>query len=179
MFECNYKYQLEDSIKCAKYVYKSQRRKRDKVFAWLIPIMFVCVLAMFIYNVVTHKSFVWELIMLIAVVAVEIVYLMIPVMLVKSQKKAFKQQHLDQMDSLNISIDGNICVEKLFKDGKEVAKNVHSLRGLSSYLEDSENLILVFNQVEFVCIKKDKLTGGLEKLKAQLEKAMAKTTKKK
>ena len=60
------------------------------------------------------------------------------------------------MDYLQIKIDENSSVETLHKDGEEVARNVHNLRNLTSYLEDSEVLVMVFNKVEYVCIKKDK-----------------------
>ena len=174
MFECKYKYELEDSITSAKYVYKSGKRKRDKVIAVLIPILLVAMLAMLIFNIVTHKSFVWEIIMLVALVILQTMYLMIPLMLVKQQKKSFYSQKLNEMDQLAITIENNMCVEKLFKDGEEQARNVHNLRALTSYIEDGERLILVFNQAEFVCIRKQFLTGGLEKLKAHLEKNMSK-----
>ena len=37
MFECKYKYQLEDSLISAKYVFRSQKRKKDKIIAAMIP----------------------------------------------------------------------------------------------------------------------------------------------
>ncbi len=177
MFECRYKYELEDCLICAKYVFKSQKRKRDKVIAVMIPILLVAMVAMLIFNIVNHKSVVWEIIMLVALVALEVLYLIIPLMLNRSQKKSFYAQKLDEMDELVITIENNVCVEKLFKQGEEQARNVHNLRTLTSYLEDNSRLILVFNQAEFVCIRKDKLTGGLEKLKAHLQKVMSKANK--
>ena len=33
MFECKFKYELEDSLVSAKYIYKSQKRKQDKIIA--------------------------------------------------------------------------------------------------------------------------------------------------
>ena len=54
---------------------------------------------------------------------------------------------------------------------------MHNLKSLTRYLEDGERLVLVFNKVEFVCIRKNELTGGLEKLKSHLEKIMSKNAK--
>lgn len=177
MFECKYKIEEKDCVISAKYVYKSQKRKQDKVIAVLIPILFVAVIAMLIYNACTGQSIVWELIMAIALVVLEVFYLLIPLMLVRSQKKSFKQQKLGEVDYLHIKIEGPTCVETLVKDEKEIAKNVHNLKSLTSYLEDGERLVLVFNKVEFVCIRKSELTGGLEKLKSHLEKIMSKNAK--
>ena len=86
MFECKYKLELEDSIKCAKYVYKSQRRKQDKIIAILIPILMVAMIAMLVYDIISKRSFVWDLVLLIALIVLECMYLIIPIMLVKSQK---------------------------------------------------------------------------------------------
>ncbi len=174
MFECKYKFELEDSLICAKYVYKSQKRKQDKVIAVLIPILMIAMVAMLIVDIVMKNSYVLDIILLVALVVLEIVYLIIPVTLVRSQKKSYKQQKLDEMDYLKIVIDNSLCTETLYKDESEQAKNVHSLKSLTSFLEDSTRLVLVFNKVEFVCIRKDKLTGGVDKLKAFLEKCMSK-----
>lgn len=179
MFECKYKFELEDSIRCAKYVYKSQKRKQDKIIAILIPILMVCMVAMLVYDIVAKRPFVWDIILLAALVVLETMYLIIPVMLVSSQKKSYKKQNLGEMDYLQVKIDDNLCVETLYKDEKEVAKNIHNLKLLTSYLEDNINLILVFNNVEYVCIKKNKLTGDLNKLKSHLQKSMSKANNKK
>ena len=175
MFECKFKYELEDSIVCAKYIYKSQKRKQDKVIAILIPILIVCMIGMLIYDILKGKSFVWDIVLLVALVALEAMYLAMPLILVSSQKKSFKKQNLEQMDYIQIKIDENMCYESLIKDEKEVVNNVHNLRQLTSYLEDNSRFILVFNNIEFVCLRKDCFVGDLNKLKAQLNKIMSKT----
>lgn len=174
MFECKYKYELEDCLTSAKYVYKSQKRKQDKVIAILIPILMVAMIAMLIVDIVTDNSYILDVILLVALVVLEIVYLMIPVTLNKSQKKAYFSQNFDKMDYIHIVIDNSLCTETLYKDESEQAKNVHSLKSLTSFLEDSARLILVFNKAEYVCLRKDKLTGGLDKLKTHLQKCMSK-----
>lgn len=178
MFECKFKYELEDSIVSAKYIYKSQKRTQDKIIAILIPILMVCMVAMLVYDIVKGKSFVWDIILLVALVVLEVMYLIIPLMLVSSQKKSFAKQKIDEMDYIHIKIENNSCVETLVKDNEEKSKHVHNLKHLTSYLEDKNRLVLVFNKVEYVCIRKENLTGGVEKLKALLEKTMAKATKK-
>lgn len=179
MFECKFKYELEDSVVSAKYIYKSQKRTQDKVIAILIPILMLCMIAMLIYDVVKGKSFIWDIVLLVALLALEIMYLIIPIMLVRSQKKSFAKQKIDEMDYIYINIDHNSCVETLVKDNEEKAKHVHNLKTLSSYLEDQKRLILVFNKVEYVCLRKENITGDIEKLKAHLNKSMSKSIAKK
>ncbi len=175
MFECKFKYELEDSIVSAKYIYKSQKRKQDKFIAILIPILLACMIAMLVYDIIKEKSIVWDIVLIVALVVLEIMYLIMPAMVISSQKKAFNNQKINEMDYILIKIDDQMCVETLFKDEQEVSKNIHALKQLTSYLEDSKRLILVFNKVEYVCLRKENIIGGLEKLKTKLEKIMSKT----
>ncbi len=174
MFECKFKYTLEDSLVSAKYIYKSQKRKQDKIIAVLIPILLLCMIGMLVFDIIKGNSFVWDIVLIVALVLLEIMYLIIPLMLVKSQRKAFQKNKIDEMDYILIKIDENTCVETMHKDEQEVSKNIHALRQLTSYLEDNSRLILVFNKMEYVCLRKDSITGDLNKLKALLEKTMSK-----
>lgn len=174
MFECKYKLELEDSVKCAKYVYKSQKRKQDKIIAILIPFLMLAIIAMLVYDIVKGKSFVWDIVLLVALVVLEAMYLVIPLMLTHSQKKAYIKQNLADMDYLQIVIEDKQCTETMFKDEQEVVKNMHSLKFLTSYIEDKDYLILIFNKVEFVVIKKSGFNGDLNKFKMHLNKILAK-----
>lgn len=174
MFECKFKYELEDSLVSAKYIYKSQKRKQDKVIAVLIPILVVCMIAMLVYDIIKGNNYVWDIVLLVALIALEVMYLIIPIMLTKSQKKTFKKLKLDEVDYVLIQIDKTSCVETLVKDGEEISKNVHVLRALSGYFEDQTRIVLVFNKVEYVCLRKENIVGGVDKLKTHLEKIMSK-----
>ena len=179
MFECNYKYELEDSLISSKYVYNSQKSKKDKVIAIMLPILLAIMVAMLVADIVNKKSIVWDLILVIALVVLQVMYLFIPIMIKSAQIKAFKKQNLKEMDMLNIVISEKLCTETFIKNNEEVSKNVHALQNLTSYLEDQNRLILVFNQVEFICLRKDCIKGDIEKLKEHLVKAMNKSASKK
>lgn len=174
MFECKYKLELEDCVTSAKYVYKSQRRKRDKVIAVLIPILIVLMIGMLVFDALNNRSLVWDIILLVSLLVLGALYIAIPIVLVNSQKKSYYNQKLNEMSCLQIKIDDKLCVETLYKEDVEMAKNVHNLKQLSSYLEDAKRLILIFNKVEFVCIRKNALNTDVTKLRTHLEKAMAK-----
>lgn len=175
MFECKYKLQLEDSIKSAKYVYKSQKRKQDKIIAILVPFLMLAVIAMLVYDIIKDKSFVWDIVLLVALVVLEVMYLIIPLMLTQSQKKSYKTQNLEDMDYLRVVIEDKQCTETMYKDEQVVVTNSHSLKFLTSYIEDNDYLILIFNKVEFVCIKKSGLECDVEKLRNHLNKVLLKT----
>lgn len=177
MIECKYKCELEDCLTSAKYVYKSQRRKKDKIVAILIPILMVAMVAMLIYDIVANNSFLWDIILLAALLILQVMYLLIPIMVVKSQKKSYIKNNWGDMDYLLVKITQKECVEEVYKDNNVISKSMHSLRYLTSYLEDEERIILVFNKVEFVCIKKEFVTGNINQLKEILKNAMKKSSK--
>ncbi len=177
MFECKFKYELEDSLASAKYIYKSQRRTQDKVIAILIPILLLCMVGMLIFDIIKGNSFVWDIVLLAALVVLQVMYLLMPLLLVRSQKKAFVTHKIGELDYNLITIDNATCVESLYKGEEEIAKNSHPLKTLTSYFEDSVRLVLVFNKMEYVVLRKDSIKGGLTKLKAHLEKVMNKSVK--
>lgn len=177
MFECKFKYELEDSLTSAKYIYKSQRRTQDKVIAILIPFLLACMAGMLIYDIIKNNSIVWDIVLLSALAALQVMYLLMPLLLARSQKKAFITHKINELDYNLITIDNSQCVETLYKDDEVVAKNEHSLKHLTSYLEDSVRLVLVFNKMEYVVLRKENIKGGLQKLKALLEKTMNKSLK--
>lgn len=179
MFECKFKYELEDSLTSAKYIYKSQRRTQDKVIAILIPILLACMVGMLIFDIIKHNSIVWDIVLLVALAALQVMYLLMPLLLVRSQKKAFITHKINELDYNLITIDNSKCVEALYKGEELVAKNEHSLKTLTSYFEDAVRLVLVFNKMEYVVLRKENITGGVTKLKTMLEKTMNKTTNRK
>ncbi len=179
MFECKYKFSLDDNIKCAKYVYNSQKRKQDKIIAILLPILFVGMLALLIVDIVNDKSIVWDIVLLVLLAILQIMYLVMPAMVIRQTKKSYKSQDLGNMDNVKIILDpnSNMCNLSFQKGDEEIGKKALPLKTLTSYIEDKDDLILVFNNIEYVLIKKDALTGDLNKLKSVLKKAMAKSNK--
>lgn len=179
MIECRYKFELEDSLLCAKYVYNSQKRKRDKFVAVLIPVLIVAMIAMLVFDAIKQRGIVWDIVLLVALILLELSYILIPIILAASTKKSFKKQHLDEADLMVITLDDKICEETLIKEDKEINKNHHSFKFLTSYLEDDERLILIFNKIEYVCLKKSGLNCDINKLKSHLNKVMSKNQIKK
>ena len=177
MFECNYKFELDDNIKCAKYVYNSQKRKQDKVIAIMLPILMVAMIAMLIVDIVNKKNVIWDVAPLVMLGVLQTMYLTMPLMVVKQTKKSYVQQKLNDMDSIKIVINDNQCNMTFVKDGVELEPKTLHLKMLTSYIEDQGNIVLVFNKLEYVLIKKAHLKGDIKKLRALLEKAMSKSAK--
>ncbi len=178
MFKCKYKFELEDSIVSAKYVYKSQKRKKDKIITLLIPALLIAMIVMLVVDIRSGNAIGWDITLIVALLILEAVHIILPYTVVSSQKKSFRKQQLESMDYLLVEINDNICTETMVKNEDVVAKSMHNLRSLTSYVEDAYRIVLIFNNVEYVCIRKAYLEGGVVQLKAHLEKRMAKYSKK-
>ena len=177
MFESKYKFELEDNIKCAKYVYNSQKRKQDKIIAIMLPILIVGMIALLIVDIVNNKSVIWDVALLVMLAVLQAMYIAMPMMVVKQTKKSYAAQGMGDMDAVKININDNQCKMVFIKDGQELESKTLHLKMLTSYIEDSESIVLVFNKLEYVLLKKKHTTGDLKKLRAMLEKAMAKSGK--
>ncbi len=177
MFECKYKFTLEDNIKCAKYVYKSQKRTQDKVIACMLPILLVCMVALLVVDIVNDKSIIWDIALLVMLFVLQMMYFVMPAMVVKQTKKSYHAQKLDTMDYIKVNINEKSCAVAFEREGTENDVKLLPLKTLTSYLEDGDSIILIFNKVEYVQVKKEHLTGDVNKLKALLNKAMAKANK--
>ena len=177
MFECKYKLELEDMLVSAKYVYKSQKKTKDKIIAILIPILMLAMVALLVVDIVNNKSILLDIVLLVALVVLQIMYLLMPVLVINSQKKAYKKQNMQDIDCLYVKIEGNVCTEQAFSGSEMIGNNIHNLKSLTSYIEDDKRLILVFNQMEYVCMRKEFIQGDEKKLKEYLQKIMIKTKK--
>ena len=90
-----------------------------------------------------------------------------------------RPKSVDDMDYVLIQIKDGLCIETMLKDEQEKMRNIHNLNMLTSYLEDNSRIVLVFNKVEYVCLRKENIVGDENKLKAYLQKIMDKTANKK
>ena len=177
MFECNYKFTIDDAIKCAKYVYKSGRSKKEKIILYAVPVLLVIVSALLVVDIINKRAIVWDVILLVGITLLFVLTLIMPLLVVKAQKKQYNSQNFNDMDSLSIKINNGILEEAMMKNGEAVLKNTHNLKTLVSFLEDDEDIILVYATGEYTCIKKSNLVGDIGKLRATLTKAMTKIKK--
>lgn len=128
MFECKYKFQLDDNIKCAKYVYNSQKRKQDKVIAIMLPILLLAMIAMLVVDIVNDKSVIWDIVLLVMLIVLQIMYFIMPAMVVKQTKKSYKAQDLANMDFVKININDNTCTLAFQKEMKKLVRKIYLLR---------------------------------------------------
>lgn len=178
MFECNYKFMIEDAKKCAKYVYKSQRRATEKILIVAIPILFALMSGILIFDIVMKRAIVWDIILIVSLILLGTLTYIMPYIVIRAQKKQYNSQNFGDMDNLNIKITNGVCEEAMMKNGEKVLHNTHNLKTLVSFIEDGEDFILVYSTGEYTCIKKASLVGDINKLRSVLTKAMTIKAKK-
>ena len=178
MFECDYKFSLKDAIKCAKYVYKSGRKKQEKAIAIAIPILLVITIAMLVVDITTGRKIVWDIVLIVSMLVLGGLTYAMPLIIVRAQKKQYNEQNFADMDSLHIKITNGILEESMMKDGEARLSNTHNLKTLVGYIEDDEDIILMYNSGEYTCIKKANLKGDSKRFCDTLKKAMTVKSKK-
>ena len=177
MFECNYKFTIDDAVKCAKYVYKSQRSKKEKFLLVAVPILLVIMVGMLIFDIVNSRAYVWDIILIVGIVFLFALTLVMPLVVIRAQKKQYASQNFADMDNLSIKINNGTLEEAMMKDSKVQLKNTHNLKSMVSFLEDDEDFILIYETGEYTCIKKLNLIGDVNRLRAALTNAMKIKTK--
>lgn len=177
MFECNYKFTIQDASKCARYVFKSQRGGKERFLAIAVPMLLLVMVGLLVFDIVKGRPIIIDIVLIISIAVLLVLTLMLPMFVVRVQRKQYKAQNFDDMDSLKIKINNGICEEAMMKDGKAVLENSHNLKTMVSFIEDDENIILLYNTGEYTCIKKLNLIGDVERLRSVLTKAMKVKTK--
>ena len=172
MFECSYKFTIQDAIKCAKYVYRSQRRKQEKIVIFALPFLLLAIIAMLVFDIIRGRQIVWDIILIVGLFLLGGLTYSMPLIVKRTQIKQYTNQGFGDMDSLDIKIINGVCEEAMVKNGENVVHNTHNLKTLISYIEDDDDFILVYNTGEYTCIKKNKSSGDLVKLRQTLQKAM-------
>ena len=144
-----FKYTIDLGIKATKTTFKVKRNTKD-VIMHVLAILFIGIFAgVLVWDIMRDASIVLDLIILIALVGIEIFNLVMPLIIVKIQKKFLRNLDLAQIEYTITEINKDKCIESFYKDGKVTMQNVCDITKLISYKIDSNFVFVVFNN--FVC----------------------------
>ena len=144
-----FKYTIDLGISATKATFKIKKTNKDKVTHILLIVFMFIMTAMLVWDIVRGASFVIDLIILIALVGVEIFNLIMPLIIIKTQKKFLNQLNLSEMDYTQKEITKDKCTETYYKNNKIVMQNVCEMTSLMGYQIDDKYAFLVFNN--FAC----------------------------
>ena len=144
-----FKYTIDLGVSATKSTFKIKKSKKDK-FIHISVIVFIFIMtAVLIWDIVRDASFVLDLIILIALICAEIFNLIMPKIIIHTQKKFLMQLNLNEIEYTETSINKNKCTETYYKDNKIVMQNVCDMTKLIGYEIKDNYLFAIFSN--FAC----------------------------
>lgn len=144
-----FKYTVDLGLEATKTSFRLKKSKKDKV-ANILSIAFIFVMTgALIYDIVRGASFVINLIILIALCAIEIFSLIMPKIIAYNQKKFLQHLDLAEIEYTLTEIKKDKCLESYYKDGKIVMQNVCEMSKLIAYEIKQNYVFAVFDN--FAC----------------------------
>ena len=156
-----FNYTVDLGLDAMRAVFKLRKTKKDIIMNLLL-LAFIGIFAiMVIVNIVQHNSFTFDLIILIVLIVMEIFSLVMPLIILRNQKKFLQQLNLAEMDYTTTEIVKEKCIETYYKDNKISMQNVCSMNKLMAYKQQGDYIFAVFSN--FACAIFDINTLSVEK----------------
>ena len=144
-----FKYTIDLGLSATKTTFKVKKTRKDLITHILIIVFTFVMTGLLVWDIVRDSSFVIDLIVLIALVVVEVFSLIMPKIILHTQKKFLKQLDLSNMDYTITEIVKNKCTESYYKDNKIVMQNVCDVSTIVGYEIKDNHAFVVFNN--FAC----------------------------
>lgn len=169
-----FKYTIDLGVSATKTIFKLKKSSKDKAsHILLIVFMFIMSVVLF-WDIIRGASIVIDLIILIALVAVEILSLFMPLIIIAIQKRFLRKLNLEEMDYTITEISKNKCTETYYKDGEIQLQNVCDVRKILCYTIDKKYAYVVFNNFACAVFDVDTLNVSIEEFKQTLDNIISK-----
>lgn len=140
-----FNYTVELGILATKNAMKVKKTIKDKIVHILVIVFIIFMTGLLIWDISRNASIVMDVIILIALCALEIFNIVMPFIIQHMQKKFLRQVLVAEFDYTLTEIDKDKCLESYYKNGKIVMQNSCDMADLVGYIEDNNYIFLVFN----------------------------------
>ena len=140
-----FNYTVELGILATKNAMKVKKTIKDKIVHILVIVFIILMTGLLIWDISRNASIVMDVIILIALCALEIFNIVMPFIIQHMQKKFLRQVLVAEFDYTLTEIDKDKCLESYYKNGKIVMQNSCDMADLVGYIEDNNYIFLVFN----------------------------------
>ena len=169
-----FKYTIDLGLQATRKTFKLKKTKKDViVHVLLIAFMFIMV-GVLIWDVMREASIVIDLILLIALMGVEVFSLVMPLIIIHTQKKFLKQLNLAEIDYTITEIKKGKCIESYYKNDKIVIQNVCDMSKLIAYEINNSHAYIVFNNFACAIFDINTLTITVDELVEALDSTISK-----
>lgn len=145
MLQSKFKYSADMASKASKLAYKLKRGKKDKIIMFAVPIAIILMVAILIYDINKENSIVFDIILIVMLIAITILNLIMPVIASKTQAKYFKKVEEMNYDYFISEYNKGVFKEKVYKDNTLVMANEVDRTKLQNYAQFDHYLMLVFS----------------------------------
>ena len=172
-----FKYTIDLGVSATKSAMRLKKSKKDKATHILLIVFMFIMSAVLVWDIVRDASFVIDLILLIALVVAEIINLILPAIIIHTQKKFLSKLNLEEMDYTITEITKNKCTETYYKDGKIIMQNVCDITKLINYEIINNYAYIVFNNFACAIFDLSTLNVTIDELKKTLDTIISKNLK--
>lgn len=168
MFESKFYFSLEDNIAGTIYTSKKKNKKLTIVVMSLLILGLILAIISMVINIILGENFAFDIILMLIAIGIGVYCLTAP----KTWKRTAINTYNENIAPNNyciVQIDKDCCKVSFYKEEVETSKVVLDLNNMTACFEDDERFVLVFNKTQFVIVRKDKLSGGIESLRENLE----------
>lgn len=144
-----FKYTVELGVEATKTTFELKKTRKDIIVHALVFVFIAIMSLVIVYDIKRQASFTIDLIILIALVGVELFNLVMPRIILGTQKRFLKQLNLSEIDYTVTEIKNNKCLESYYKNNKVTMQNVCDMSKLIAYKVKNNYIYVVFNN--FAC----------------------------
>lgn len=169
-----FKYTVDLGVTATKTTFQLRKTHKDKV-AHILVIVFMFVMAgVLIWDIIRGASFTLDLILLVVLFGVEVFNLIMPLIIVHTQKKFLKQLNLAEIEYTITEINKGKCVESYYKNDKIVMQNACDMTKLVAYQVKDNYVFVVFSNFACAIFDINTLSIDLEEFKQLLDTTISK-----
>ena len=140
-----FKYTIDLGLLATRKTFQLKKSKKDITTHILVAIFVLIVSAVLVWDIIRGASIVIDLIILIALVGIEIFSLIMPAIILHTQKKFLKQLNLAEIEYTITEIRKDKCLESYYKNNKIVMQNVCEMSKLVAYQIENNYAFVVFS----------------------------------
>lgn len=163
-----FKYTVDLGVQATKATFRLKKTKKDTIMHYVILGFIVLMIGALIWDIVRGESFVVNLILLIALVCAEIFDLVMPLIIIATQKKFLRKLNLAEIDYTVTEIIKDKCFEKYYKNNKIEMQNVCDMNKLVAYEIRDNYAFIVFNNFACAIFDLKTLTVSVEEFEKEL-----------
>ena len=144
-----FKYTIDLGVNATKSAFRLKKTIKDRIVHCLV-IAFIFIMAgMMIWDIVHDNSFTIDIIILVVLVGMEIFNLIMPSIIIHTQKKFLTKINITEMDYVITEISKDKCTESYYKDNKVAMQNSCDMSKLVAYEIKDGYAYIVFSN--FAC----------------------------